>query len=80
MRAQITKLAAVATMAVGLALGIGTAAATPVTVPHWEGLDGAGGRGNARVARVQLTNDQDGETRAGYMVGRHFVGFLPVTE
>ena len=75
MQAQITKLAAVATMAMGLALTATPAGATTVTLPAWEGLDGAGGGGNARAAVVRLNAGQDGEQEPGYMVGRHFVGF-----
>jgi hypothetical protein len=75
MRAHVTKLTAVAAMAVGLALGGSAEGATPVTLPHWEGLDGAGGSGNARMEVVQLDSDRGGEARAGRMVGRSFVGF-----
>ena len=75
---QVAKLAAVVTTAIGLALGGGAATgATTVTRPAWDGLDGAGGSGNARKQVVQLYTDEDGTQRYGYMVGQYFVGFLP---
>ena len=79
MKAQTTRLAAVAAMAIGLALGaVGSAAATTTTVPRFEPLEAGGGAGNARAALVALGTDGDGTPRYGYMVGRYFVGVRPV--
>jgi hypothetical protein len=76
MQAQITKLAAVATMAIGLALGAVGSAAAMTSVPCFEPLDAGGGAGNARTPVLWLNTDADGTQRYGYMVGQHFVGFL----
>ena len=79
MKAQMTKLAAAAAVAIGLALGaVGSAAATTTTVPRLEPLEAGGGAGNARTRGIELGTDGDGTPRYGYMVGQHFVGFLPV--
>ena len=78
MKPQMTKLAAVAAIALSLAVGVGTATgATTVTRPGWEGLDGAGGSGNARKQVFRLYTDDNGTQRYGYMVGQYFVGFTP---
>jgi hypothetical protein len=74
---QLTKLAAAATIVAGLALGGQAAGATTVSLPAWEGLDGAGGGGNARVAAVVLQPEPDNEVGAGRIVGGSFVGFQP---
>ena len=71
MRAQMAKLAAVAAVAIAVAVG---------TV---HGGDGAGfapldGGAVAEPTRViEVGSDGDGTPRAGYMVGKHFLGFLP---
>jgi hypothetical protein len=84
MRAQVTKLATVSTVAVWLMIsGIATAMAEPsFDPPGWTtGMDGvADGPGNARASVVRLDTDENGEQRAGYMVGQRFVGILPVAK
>ncbi len=76
MRARMTKLAAVAVVAVGLAIGT-MGAATASTADPCRDLPVAGGGGSARAAMIQFSIDGDGTRRAGYAVGRFFVGFLP---
>lgn len=78
MRAHVTKLAAVAAMALGLALGGGMGVgSTPLCLSQWDTLDEGSGSCNTRARVIRLETDENGEQRAGYMVGRHFVGFLP---
>ena len=72
MKAQMTKLAAVAAMAVGLAVGGAMAAeATTVSLPAWEQPDGAGGGSSARraVAGATATPRADNGGNGAYPIG-----------
>ena len=77
MRTQMTKLTAVAAMAIELALGTAGATTAATSVPCAEQLEAGGGVGNARPTVIGVRTDGDGAPPAGYMVGRFFVGFHP---
>ncbi len=76
MWAWMTKLTAVAVVAVGLAIGTGGAATASTADPCMD-LPVAGDGGNASTRGIQVNSDGAGTSRAGYIVGRFFVGFLP---
>jgi hypothetical protein len=76
MKAQLTKLAAVVAMAIGLVVGTTGATSAFTTVPWAERLV-AGDAGYDGKRMIEVSADGDGTPRAGYMVGRFFVGFLP---
>ena len=73
MRVQMMKPVAVAAVAIAVTIG-GIGAASAATVRCVEPLEGGGG--GERTRRIEISTDGDGTSRAGYMVGRFFVGFL----